>query len=157
MRLLLALAVFTTIACSNNPNARNCAMERDARPKVSFAWKVAHGSMDDDPPRAHVKLAFTGVTSGEVDVGDLEGVCKLAETGALPDQPANGSKVTELECLHGSRGMLATVFFVEPGKLSVRRYERNETEALKNLRALQELEVPTCVAFSAEVAQAGDL
>lgn len=156
MRLLLALAALT-IACTNSTNARVCNVERDARPKVSFAWRVAHGSMDEDPPRAKVKLAMTGAASGEIDVGELEGICKLAETGALPDQPANGSKVTELECIHGNRGMLATVFFVEPGKLSVRRYERNDSEALKNLRALQELEVPTCVAFSAEIAQQGDL
>jgi len=158
MRLLLALAVLT-IACTNKPDARSCAMvERDARPKISFAWRVAHGSMDEDPPRAKVKLAMTGAATGEIDVGELEGVCKLAETGALPDLPANGSKVTELECLHGDRGMLATVFFVEPGKLSVRRYERvPDGDALKNLRALQELEVPACVAFSAELAQAGEL
>ena len=51
MRLLLALAV-STIACSNNPEARSCLVERDARPKVSFAWRVAHGSLDDEPPRA---------------------------------------------------------------------------------------------------------
>ena len=160
MRLLLGLTVlFATVACSNKPDARSCAMvERDARPKISFAWRVAHGSMDDDPPRAHVKLTMSGAANGEIDVGDLEGICKLAETGALPDQPAIGSKVSELECVHGVRGMLATVFLVEPGKLSVRRYERApDGEALKNLRALRDLEVPACVSFNAELAQAGEL
>lgn len=156
MRLLLALAVLT-IACSNKPDARSCLVERDARPKVSFAWRVAHGSLDDEPPRAHVRLTMTGAATGDIDVGELEGICKLAETGSLPEQPANGSKVTELECQHGDRNMIAAVVYVEPGKLSVRRYERNESEAQKNLRALRDLEVPTCVAFSAEIAQAGDL
>ena len=156
MRFLLALAVLT-IACSNKPDARSCLVERDARPKVSFAWRVAHGSLDDDPPRAHVRLAMSGAATGEIDVGELEGICKLAETGALPEQPASGSKVTELDCQNGDRNMVAAVVFMEPGKLSVRRYERNETEAQKNLRPVRDLEVPTCVAFSAELAQAGDL
>lgn len=156
---LLTLAFALALGCGGSGNKRVCStMERSSRPQIDLAWSVAHGSMDDDPPRAHVKLAFKGAFQDEIDLGDLEGICKLGEVGALPDDPANGSKVTELVCAHASKNDYATVFLTEPGKLAVRRYERRPGEdGIAKLRDVKALDVPSCARFSAELSQGGDL
>ena len=160
-RLLIAALL---VGCSGKPNARSCAtVERDARPKVSVTWKLEAGAIDNDPPRTRVRLAISGAATANADLGELEGVCRLVETGALPDVPANGSKVSELLCFHAGHGMYATVFLVEPGKLAVRRYDKNEpgpddeSPAMRNTREVATVEVPTCVPFVADVSQTGEL
>jgi hypothetical protein len=163
MRYLL-LAVLL-LGCSGKPNAKSCAnVDHDARPKVTMTWKIEHGAMDNDPPRSKVTLAVTGAVTANADLGELEGVCKLAEIGAVPDSPANGSKVSEVYCYHAGHGQYATVFFVEPGKLAVRRYDKNEpgpaeeSPPMKNVRDIQSLDVPTCVTFASDlVTQGGEL
>ena len=154
--VLLASTLTLLAACGGRPDARTCVVDRDARPRVTFSWRVAHGSMDDDPPRARVKLAMTGAASGEVDLGELHGVCALVDL-ALPENPVGGAKVTELACAHGGKDMIAAVVYVQPGKLAVQRYERSAGAPLQNQRSLHELEVPSCASFSAELAQAGEL
>ncbi len=157
MKQLLVLSAIA-LGCTSASNKRVCTIERSERPQVDVSWSVAHGSIDDDPPRAHVKLAFKGAYTDEIDLGELEGICKLGEVGALPDEPANGSKVTELVCAHAGKSDYATVFLTEPGKLAVRRYERRPGEdGIAKVRDVKALEVPSCARFSAELAQGGDL
>jgi hypothetical protein len=162
MKRLLLCAVL--LGCSSKPSARSCAMvDRDARPKLTMTWKIEHGALDNDPPRTRVRLAISGAATANADLGELEGACKLAETGTLPDVPASGSKVSEFECSHGGHGSYATVFLVEPGRLVVRRYDKNEpgpseeSPQMKNIRDIQTIEVPTCVTFVTDVAQSGEL
>lgn len=146
--LLLVLA-----GCSSKPNAQSCAtIDRDSRPKVSLTWKLDPGSIDNDPPRAKVKLLASGAAKAEVDVGELYGDCKLVDVGALPDVPAPGSKVTELMCSHGNREMYATVFYVEAGKLVLRRFDRVD-DTMKPAVDVQTIETPTCASFAADLAQ----
>jgi hypothetical protein len=152
------------LGCSGKPSAKSCAtVDRDARPKLTMTWKLEHGAIDNDPPRTRIKLAITGAATANVDAGELEGVCKLAENGAVPDEPAPGSKVSEVVCFHAGHGMYAAVFFLEPGKLVVRRYDKNEpgpddeSPVMKNVRDLQALEVPACVSYVSDVATAGEL
>lgn len=150
--LMLVLA-----GCSSKPNAQSCnSVAAEGRPKVTITWKIDPGSIDNDPPRPNVKIALSGGVKSEIDVGELEGQCKLAEVGLLPESPAPGSKVTELECVRGNRTMYATVFYLEPGKIVVRRYERVD-ESVKPARDLQVVETPTCATFVSEVVQGGEL
>ena len=152
----LWVLLFVLPACSAKP-AQNCTMvARESRPSVTITWKVEHGSLDEDPPRAKVSLVFGGVVTSTVQVGQLTGNCKLADVGTLPDAPANGSKVTEIECVHGIHGEYATVFLTEPGKLVVRRYERLD-DKLRGHRDLQTIETPTCAVYATDVATGGDL
>lgn len=161
--IVLVVACALLGACGGGNKGATCAVDKSQRPRVAIAWKIEHGSMDSDPPRAHVKVALSGAVSREVDLGELEGVCRLAETGALPDDPANGSKVSEVVCFHAGHGMYATVFLVERGKLAVRRYDRgeavpgNDTPAIEKVRELASVEVPSCATFAAEIAQGGEL
>lgn len=151
-----AWLVLLLISCSPK-TGQNCAMvARESRPSVTITWKVEHGSLDDDPPRAKVSLTFAGAVKTTVQVGQLTGNCKLRDLGTLPDAPANGSKVTEIECVHGVHGEYATVFLTEPGKLVVRRYERLD-ESVRGTRDLETVETPTCATFVTEVATGGDL
>jgi hypothetical protein len=144
------------LGCSPK-SGQNCAMTaHDARPRVTITWHLKHGSMDDDPPRANVKLMFAGAINQTVELGMMFGQCKLAEVGALPDQPAGGSRVTELECPHGVKTEYATVLFLEPGKIVVRRSERVNDD-LKPARDIQIVETPTCATFTSELAQGGEL
>ncbi len=162
MKRLLLCALL--LGCSAKPSANSCAnVERDQRPKLTMTWKIEHGAIDNDPPRSRIKLAITGAATANLDLGELEGVCKLAEIGAVPDVPANGSKLSELVCFHAGRGMYATVFLIEPGKVVVRRYDKNEpgpddeSPAMKNTRDIQTLEIPPCASYVSDVAQGGEL
>lgn len=144
------------LGCSPK-TGQTCAMvAHDARPHVTITWHMQQGSMDDDPPRANVKILFGGAINTTVELGQLFGQCKLAEVGTLPDQPANGSRVTELVCTHGVKTEYATVYLLQPGKLVVRRSER-VNEDLKPARDIQTIETPTCATFLSEVAQGGEL
>ena len=163
-RLLLCVSLLLAVGCSGKPSARSCAnVEKDARPKLAMTWKLEHGALDNDPPRTRIKLAITGAATANIDAGELEGVCKLNEIGAVPDEPAPGSKVSEVVCFHAGHGMYAAVFFIEPGKLVARRYDKNEpgpsdeSPVMKNIRDLQSIEVPGCVSYASEVATAGEL
>jgi hypothetical protein len=143
--------------CSSKPNAQSCAtIDKSSRAAVTLTWKMQHGSMDNDPPRAKVKLLVSGGAKSEVDLGELFGDCKLANVGALPDVPAAGSKITELECTHGNVTQYATVFVLDAGKIVVRRYERVD-ETLKPAKDIQTIDTPSCATFAADLAQAGEL
>lgn len=164
MKHILLCVLLAALGCSGKPNAKSCAtVDRDARPKLVMTWKIEAGALDNDPPRSHIRLAVTGAVTAEADLGELEGVCKLAEIGAVPDSPANGSKVSELYCYHAGHGQYTTVFHLEPGKLVVRRYDKNEpgpadeSPPMRNVRDIQSLEVPTCATYSSDVAQGGEL
>lgn len=152
------------LGCSGRPSAKSCAtIDRDARAKITMTWRIEPGALDNDPPRSRIRLAIAGAVTANADLGELEGVCKLAETGAVPDAPANGSKLSEMYCYHAGHGMYATVFHVEPGKLVVRRYDKNEpgpddeSPPMKNIRDIQTIEVPTCATYSSDVVQGGEL
>jgi hypothetical protein len=67
-----------------------------------------------------------------------------------------GERVTELECPHGVKTEYATVLFLEPGKIVVRRSERVNDD-LKPARDIQIVETPTCATFTSELAQGGEL
>lgn len=149
--VLLALL---SIGCTPKTGQSCGAVAAAARPKVIITWTLQHGSIDDDPPRAKVTLAFSGAVKANIELGQLFGQCKLAVLGALPEQPANGSKVTEIECPHGVRTQYATVVLVEPGKLVVRRSERVD-ESMKERKDIDTIEVPACASFASELAQGG--
>lgn len=163
-RLLVCALLLAWCGCSGKPSAKSCAnVDRDQRPKLAMTWKIEAGAIDNDPPRSRIRLAVSGAATANLDLGELEGVCRLAEIGAVPETPAPGSKVSELVCFHAGHGMFGTVFFLEPGKLVVRRYDKNEpgpddeSPPMKNVRDIQALEVPPCVTYVSDVAQGGEL
>ena len=163
-------AVLSIAGCGSGGGAaggRSCALkDTTSRPVVQLEWRIAHTNMDDDPPRPKVTLVVKGASSSSkdepIDVGDLEGVCRLVELGAQPDEPVYGGGVSELACDHRGLAMHVRVVVASAEEIVVRRYEKDGAavdgaDALKNVRDLTRLPVPACARFSSELAQTSDL
>jgi hypothetical protein len=156
MLILAALAPLALVACGGAKAGTACTVaEPSARPSVLLEWEIAHGSMDDDPPRPTVTLVVKGPTESRLALGEFLGICRLVDLGAPPDDPVEGAGVSELSCEHQGVAMRARVVHAK-GAVVVRRYERGGAE-MKNVREIGRLDVPSCAHFSSELAQQGTL
>ena len=170
------LAPFAMLGCGGGGGGgRACSGADPAkRPAVQLSWEVAHGSLDDDPPRSTVTLRVrSGAESKEerIKLGVFEGVCTLGEMGALPDNAVEGSAITELRCHHAKRTMIGRVVVASSNQVGVRRFQVGDAEAdpgwegnkaksvegPKNEEDLGTVAVPQCAHFTAEIAQESQL
>lgn len=154
MKKLWWIPLLVVSGCGAKP-AQSCATV-STRPTVSITWKLIHGSMDNDPPRAKVKTIFGAPVSKEIDLGELFGNCAMSDVGKLVENAPAGSRVSELVCTHGNVESYATIYVLEPGKVVLRRFERIDDQ-LKPARDVQTIETPPCAEFVSELAQGGDL
>lgn len=127
------------------------------RPHLDVTWEVKHGSMDDDPPRAQVKLLLKGALADAVDLGEILGLCKMIEVGTVPEQAPAGLKVTELACAANGKTEFAALVVDTPGKLVLRRYRRAGDGPIEKLTEVKAFEVPSCTQYGVELAQGGGL
>lgn len=161
LSLLSLLSLLPLAGCGGGGGGgASCASMTPAnRPKLEVTWELKHGSMDDDPPRQHVKLVLKGAATDTIDLGELVGACKMQELGAVPEGAVAGLKVTELACPNSSTGRTDFVALVidAPGKLVLRKYRRQGEGPIQNQSELKSFEVPSCTQYAVDIAQGGSL
>jgi hypothetical protein len=144
-------------ACGGSSSGAHCSTGGDGRPVVSLAWEVAHGSMDDDPPRPRVTLIVKAQKEERLLLGELKGTCHLVELGTQTDQLVEGGGVSELACEAGESVVHARVVHEKVDEIFVRLWDTDGDASMKNVRDVAPVTVPACARFTSEIAQPNEL